>query len=135
VKRGSSAMSWKSESERAWMRLRGLRRMASVRCSSSGGVSGHAGEDGEAVEGVVRAGVVGEDFFQLGARVFVVAVVEQGDGVVVALLSGVEAGLVAGGLLGAGVDVHADALGEVCGAGGEQLFEGVAGFVETWTPA
>ena len=35
-----------------------------------------------------------------------------------------------GSLLGAGVDVHADSLGEVGGAGGKQFFEGCAGLVE-----
>jgi len=67
VKRGSSAMSWKSESERA------LDAVARVETDGFGevleavvGVSGHAGEDGEAVEGVVRAGVVRRGFFSTG---------------------------------------------------------------------
>ena len=59
-------------------------------------VAGHAGEDGEAVEGVVGVVVLGDDLLELAARVLVVAVVEQGDGVVVALLVGEEGGLALG---------------------------------------
>ncbi len=88
------------------------------------GVAGHAGEDGEAVEGVVRLVVRLEDGVELLAGVLVVAVVEQGDGVVVALLVAGEVGLALGDLLEACVDVHADAVGEIAGAGGEELVEG-----------
>ena len=58
------------------------------------------------------------------AGVFVVAVVEQGDGVVVALFVGFEGGGAFGDLRDAGGDVHADAVGEVVGRGGEHLVEG-----------
>src|ERR1035441_7928206 len=47
------------------------------------GFAGHAGEDGETIEGVVGLIVLGEDFLVMGARVLVVAFVQQGDGVVV----------------------------------------------------
>ena len=94
------------------------------------GVAGHAGEDGETVKGKIGAVVLGEDGFEMGARVFVVSVVEQGDGEVEAFLAGEEFGNVARGLLGAGVDIHADALGQVGGAGSKQLLEGRRGFVE-----
>ena len=92
-------------------------------------VAGHAGEDGEAVEGVVGLVVGLEDGLELLAGVFVVAVVEQGDGVVVALFGVGEGGLALGDLLEAGVDVHADAVGEVAGAGGEHLVEGCRALV------
>ena len=58
------------------------------------------------------------------AGVLVVAVVEQGDGVVVALFVAGEGGRALGDLQDAGVDVHADAVGEIGGAGGEHLVEG-----------
>ena len=51
-----------------------------------GGVAGHAGEDGESVEGVVGCGVGRQDGFEMVSCVFVLAVVEQRDGVVVLLL-------------------------------------------------
>ena len=91
------------------------------------GIAGHAGEDGEAVEGIVRLVVGLEDGLELLAGVFVVAVVEQGDGVVVALLGGGEGVLALGGLLEACVDVHANAVGEVAGTGGQHLGEGCVG--------
>jgi hypothetical protein len=94
------------------------------------GVAGHAGEDGEAVEGVVGTVVFEDDLLEFGARVLVVAFVEQGDRVVVAFLVREEGGFALGDLLEAGIDVHADALGEVRWAGGEHLAEcGVGLFV------
>jgi len=94
------------------------------------GISGHAGEDGESVKGIVGAGVLCEDGFEMSACVFVVAVVEQGDGEVETFLAGEELGLTSRGLLGACVDVHANPLGQFSGAGGEQLLEGGGGLVE-----
>ncbi len=94
------------------------------------GLSGHAGEDGETIEGVVGLFVFGDDLLELGARVLVVAFVEQGDGVVVAFLQGGELGFVFGALLEAGIDVHADALGKVGRAGGEHVVEGGVRLVE-----
>src|SRR5580704_4564543 len=58
------------------------------------GVAGHAGEDGEAVESVVSLVVDLEDGLELFACVLVMAVVEERDGVVVALLGGGEGGVV-----------------------------------------
>ena len=97
------------------------------------GVAGHAGENGEAVEGVVGLFVRLEDGLELLAGVLVVAVVEQGDGVVVALFGGGKGVLPLDDLLEAGVDVHADALGEVAGAGGQHLVEG--GWAFSYLPA
>jgi len=40
-------------------------------------IAGHAGEDGEAIEGVIGLAVLGGDFLEMGARVLVVTVIEQ----------------------------------------------------------
>ncbi len=92
-------------------------------------VSGEAGEDGEAVEGVVGGGMLLQDELEVLACVFVVAQVEQGDGVVVLFFVAGEAGFAFRDLEQAGVDVHADAVGEVSGGAGEHLVEGGVGFV------
>src|SRR5436305_13329559 len=63
------------------------------------GIAGHAGEDGETVEDVVGLVVGLEDGLELLAGVFVVAVVEQGNSVVVALLRGSKGVLAFCGLL------------------------------------
>src|SRR5947209_1086430 len=48
-------------------------------------VAGHGGEQGQTVEGIVGVLVILEDLLELLASVLVMAVVEQGDSVVVAL--------------------------------------------------
>ena len=57
------------------------------------GVARHAGEHGEAVEGVVGGLVGGEDGLELLAGVFILAVVKQRNRVVVALFVREELGL------------------------------------------
>jgi hypothetical protein len=96
---------------------------------TASGVAGHAGQDGEAVESVVGGGVGGEDGVEVLARVFVVTVVEERDGVVVLLFVAVERGLAFGDLADAGVDVHADAVAKVAWAGKEHLVEGSVGLI------
>jgi hypothetical protein len=93
------------------------------------GVAGHAGKEGEAVESVVGGLLLEEDGLKVGAGVFVVAVVEQGDGVVVALFVGLEAGGALVNLRDAGGDVHADAVGEILWCGLEHFGEGVVGLL------
>jgi len=87
------------------------------------GVACHAGEQGEAVEGVVRGFVLQENFLEVLAGVFVVAVVEKRDGVVVPLFVAFKAGGALGDLGDASGDVHADAVGEVVWGGVEHQDE------------
>jgi len=91
------------------------------------GVAGHAGEQGEAVEGVVRGFVLQENLLEVLAGVFVVAVVQQRDGVVVPLFVAFEAGGSLGDLGDAGRDVHADAVGEVVWGAFQHQDEGGVG--------
>ena len=92
-------------------------------------VAGERGEQGKAVEGIVGRLLFEEDFLEVLAGVFVVALVEQGDGVVVALFVGLKAGRALVDLCDAGGDVHADAVGEVLRRGLEHLGERFVGFV------
>jgi hypothetical protein len=86
-------------------------------------------EQGEAVEGVVGGLVLEEDLLEVLAGVFVVALVEQGDGVVVTLFVSLEVGGAFVDLADAGGDVHADAVGEILGCGVEHRGEGFVGLL------
>ena len=92
-------------------------------------IAGHAGEEGHAVEGVVCVGCGGEDLAQVVAGVLVLAFVEQGDGVVVLFFGVGEVVLAFGRLHKAGVDVDADAVGELRGRGEQHLVEGGVGLL------
>ena len=92
-------------------------------------VAGEGGEQGEAVEGVVGRLLFEEDFLEVLASVFVVALVEQGDGVVVALFVRLEVGGAFVDLCDAGGDIHANAVGEILRRGLEHFGEGVVGLI------
>ena len=115
----------KSESPRAWMRFMGLSLMACSRCSRhSWRAADHAGEQRETVEGVVGRVVFEQDFLEVLAGIVVLAVVQQRDGVVVALLVGAELRGALVNLRDAGGDVHPDAIGKIVGRALQQRVEG-----------
>jgi hypothetical protein len=89
VKRGSSAMSMKSGSLRAWMRLEGLREMARVRCSRASS-AWPVMLLRRAVVGEVGVGHGGEDRLELVASLLIGTGIEERDGVVVLLFGGFE---------------------------------------------
>ena len=77
------------------------------------GVAGHAGQQCKTVKGVVGGLLFQQDLGQVFARIVVVPVVQQRDGVVVALFVALELGRSLVDLRDARRDVHADAVGQI----------------------
>ncbi len=94
------------------------------------GVAGHACEQGEAVEGVVGGVMIQKDGVEVLARVLVVPVIEERDGVIVSLFVRLEGGGAFVDLRDTGGDVHADALGEIGWGIGEHLQKGFVCLIE-----
>jgi hypothetical protein len=92
-------------------------------------VAGHAVKESEAVKGVVGGFFFEEDVLKMLAGVVIIAVVEQRDGVVVALFVGLEGCGAFVNLRDAGRDVHTDAIGEVLWCGLEHFGEGFVGLL------
>jgi len=86
----------------------------------------------QSAHGVFRQGCV----FRMGACVFVVAFVEQGDSEVEAFLAGVEFGFLFRDFCWyAGAHVHTDALCQIRGAGGSNWLNAAEGLCRTCRPA